>query len=86
MGIMQYVKAAKNFFNEAFQQQCRVLAAAKEGEFWKITCEVQIDPEYTTRKGLGDLVEIYELQINDNQEILSYKLKATKGRASLDEE
>lgn len=85
MSLDKYVKAIKEFFVDVINQQCRVLTLVRSEEKWKAICEVLVDPQYTTRKGLGDIVEIYEVYLTDNFEIVGYELKTTKPRASIDE-
>jgi len=85
MSVVSYIDIVKKFFQEMLQQECRIISAVKEEDKWKVVCEVIVDPEYTTRKGLGDVVEIYNVYLNDEQEILGYEIKATKKRASISE-
>lgn len=85
MLLDKYVKTIKKFFLNVINQQCRVLTLVKSEEKWKAICEVIVDPEYTTRKGLGDIVEIYEVYLTDDFQVIGYELKSTKPRASIDE-
>jgi hypothetical protein len=50
-----------------------------------VTCEITVDSEYTTRKGIGDIVEIYEVHANENMEIIEFVLIKTKKKATVDE-
>jgi len=85
MSLVSYLDVVKKFFLEMLQQECRIISAVKEEDKWKVICEVIIDPEYTTRKGMGDIVEIYNVYLNDEEEILGYEIKATKKRAAFSE-
>lgn len=85
MSVISFVDVVKKFFMEMLQQECRIISAVRDEEKWKVICEVIVDPEYTTRKGLGDVVEIYNVYLNDEQEILGYEIIATKKRAALSE-
>lgn len=86
MFIQELTKKVNQFFSEILGQKCRVLAMMKDNDQWKATCEVSVDTEYTSRKGLGDLVEIYEVYLDDKLDVTSFKLKQTKRRADIDEE
>lgn len=81
MLIVSITNSVNSFFKEVLHEKCRILAVIRDGDNWKSTCEVQIDPEYTTRKGIGDMVEIYTVYLNDKQEIIGYEIKSTKKRA-----
>lgn len=83
MSVISYIDIVKKFFLKMLQQECRIITVVREEDKWKVVCEVIVDPEYTTRKGLGDVVEIYNVYLNDNQEILGYEIKATRKRAAI---
>ena len=85
MSLDKYINVIKDFFVDVLNQQCRVLTLIKCEKHWKAVCEVIVDTQYTTRKGLGDIVEIYEVFLNDNLDIIGYELKFTKPRAALSE-
>lgn len=85
MAITQFVEEVKTFFTNVLNEQCRVLTIIKEEDHWKAVCEVMIDPNYTTRKGIGDMVEIYNVYLDDKSEVIGYELKSTKARATVDE-
>lgn len=84
MSVIKYVEATKNFFAEDLGIQCRVLSVIKEEKNIRVICEINVDQDYTTRKGLGDIVEIYDVFLDDKYEIVGYELKETKKRASLE--
>lgn len=81
MLIESIINTVSNFFKEVLHEKCRVLAVVKDEEKWKSVCEVQINPEYTTRKGIGDMVEIYNVYLNDKEEIIGYEITSTQKRA-----
>jgi hypothetical protein len=83
--IISIIDSVNKFFEEVLQEKCRILTVIKDEDKWKVVCEVSVDPEYTTRKGLGDLVEVYNVYLNDNEGILGYEIIATKKRAALSE-
>lgn len=81
MLMVSIINSVNKFFEEVLDEKCRILGVVKDGENWKSTCEVQIDPEYTTRKGIGDMVEIYNVYLDDKQEIVGYEVISTQKRA-----
>jgi hypothetical protein len=85
MSILDLAKKINAFFTEVFGASCRVLSVLPDGNSWKSVCEVIVDPEYTTRKGLGDLVEIYEVNLNEKLEVTGFTIKETKRRANIDD-
>lgn len=85
MSVKLISEETKKFFKEMLNEKCRILGVLKEEDRWKAVCEVLVDPEYTTRKGLGDIVEIYNVYLSDNGEIMGYEIISTKKRSSLEE-
>ncbi|MPN51083.1 hypothetical protein SDC9_198724 [bioreactor metagenome] len=51
---------------------------------WEALCEVDVDPNYTVKRGLSDVVEIYEVRMNKDMEIDGFTLKETKLKAMPD--
>lgn len=86
MNIAEVVDGVTLFFKDVMKQKCRVLTVSQNDKSWKALCEVNVDPDYTTRRGMGDIVEIYEVEINGAKEVVSFSLKETKRKASLDSE
>lgn len=84
MSVIKYVETAKNFFVKDLGIECRVLSVIKEEKNIRVICEINVDQDYTTRKGLGDIVEIYDVFLDDKYEVVGYELKETKKRASLE--
>ena len=84
MEVVNIIKEVKSFFSEVLKMECRVLSTLKAEEGWKAVCEVLVDEEYTRKKGLGDIVEIFEVMINENGKVTGYDLKMTKRRASFE--
>ncbi|MDF2543913.1 MAG: Gas vesicle synthesis protein GvpO [Herbinix sp.] len=86
MNISEVVGKVTLFFREVMKQRCRVLSIVPKEKGWKVVCEVDVDTDYTTKRGLGDIVEIYEVELSDTQEILSFTLKETKRKVAIDSE
>ncbi len=86
MNISEVVDSVTLFFKDVMKQKCRVLTVTPGDKSWKALCEVNVDPDYTTRRGLGDIVELYEVEVNSAKEVISFSLKETKRKASLDSE
>lgn len=84
MSIVKYVETAKNFFAKELGVGCRVISVIKEEKNVRVMCEIIVDPEYTARKGLGDIVEIYHVFFDEKFELTGYELRETKRRASLE--
>ena len=85
MSVKSISDETQKFFQEVLNQKCRVIGVLQDEDKWKAVCEVLVDPEYTTRKGLGDIVEIYNVYLSNTKEIIGYEIVATKKRSSLED-
>lgn len=86
MNISEISNSVNRFFKETLNQKCRILSVIPKDKEWEVRCEINIDPNYTTVRGMGDIVEIYEVIINSAMEIIGFSLKETKRKAALDNE
>ncbi|MGB8454945.1 MAG: hypothetical protein WCD89_21780 [Anaerocolumna sp.] len=86
MNISEIADVITKFFGEVIKQKCRILSIMPKENKWEVLCEVTVDPDYTTRRGLGDIVEIYEVLVDTSMEINGFTLKETKRKVALDED
>jgi hypothetical protein len=85
MSVKLISDETKKFFQEVLNEKCRIIGVLKDEDKWKAVCEVLVDTDYTTRKGLGDIVEIYNVYLSNSGEIIGYEITSTKKRSSLEE-
>ncbi|OGO93636.1 MAG: hypothetical protein A2Y17_00825 [Clostridiales bacterium GWF2_38_85] len=86
MKISELTNSINIFFEKDMKQKCRILSIMPDDKNWIVTCEVMVDPDYTVRKGIGDIVEIYEVYLNCDMAVTGFKLKETKRKATVDNE
>jgi hypothetical protein len=86
MHIFEIAEKVNGFFKEVMKQNCRILTIIPKEKDWEVLCEVNIDPQYTAIRGMGDIVEIYEVVMNSSMEIISFSRIETKRKAALDNE
>lgn len=86
MNISEIAESVIRFYRETLNQRCRILSVVPKDNDWEVRCEVNIDQNYTAIRGLGDMVEIYDVVVSNSKEILSFSLKETRRKAALDNE
>ena len=86
MNISKVAECINNFFANMLNHRCRILSIIPKENGWEAMCEMDIDPDYTTRRGISDIVEIYEVLVSSNLEVEGFSLKETKRKAALDRE
>jgi hypothetical protein len=84
MNVSKLADSVILFFSKVLNYKCRILAIVPKENGWEGLCEVDVDPNYTMKRGLNDIVEIYEVQISSKLEIEGFTLKETKMKASAD--
>ena len=84
MNISALAERVTEFFERVLRQKCRILTVMPGENDWDVICEVIVDPDYTVKRGMGDIVEIYEVHVSGAMEILGFALKQTKRKAALD--
>ncbi len=86
MTFVNILNKIKSFYTDELKTDCRILSLHKTEGGYAATCEVLVDPEFTRKKGIGDMVEIYEIFVNETGDITDYEKKATKMRATVESE
>ncbi|MDD3395265.1 MAG: hypothetical protein PHG19_11600 [Anaerotignum sp.] len=84
MTFVNTINKIKSFYTNELKTDCRILGLHKTDGGYTATCEVLVDPEFTRKKGIGDMVEIYEVLVNETGDITGYEKKATKMRATVE--
>ena len=86
MTISKVADSILVFFEKILGHKCRILSIVPKEDGWEASCEIDIDPNYTTRRGISDVVEVYDVQLNGGLEVVGFSLRQTKRKASLDKE
>jgi hypothetical protein len=81
MVIQEIVNKVMNFFTEFLNKEAHVIGVEKRESGWLVLVEVIEESEYMRRFALDDTVGLYEVVINENKEILSYKRTAMRERS-----
>jgi len=84
MSISKLADSIILFFSRLLNYKCRLLSIMPKEDGWEALCEVDVDPNYTVKRGLSDVVEIYEVRMNKDMEIDGFTLKETKLKAMPD--
>lgn len=86
MNVSKLADSIILFFSRVLNYKCRILSIAPKDNGWEALCEVDVDPNYTMKRGLNDIVEIYEVRIGSELEIEGFTLRETKLKATPDRE
>lgn len=84
--VPEIIRIVSQFFEDVIGNKCRVLSVLPGEKECKVICEAEVDTNYTTRRGLGDIVEVYEVILDGNRNVTSFKMVERKRKAALDHE
>jgi Gas vesicle synthesis protein GvpO. len=83
MVIQEIVNEVMDFFTSFLKKEAHVIGVEKRESGWLVSVEVIEESEYMRRLALDDTVGLYEVEINNNKEILSYKRTALRERSEI---
>lgn len=84
--INSLTQAVKSFLFELFNKDADVIAVIPTDRGWHVTAEILMDEEYTIKRGRNDLLYVFDVITDSNQNILSYARVRIRERGKMDEE
>ncbi len=84
MSIKNAMDTVLGFFDKNLHKQGEIIGVCKTEEGWKIEIEVIEESEYMRRHGRNDLMAIYEVDLNENLDIMRYERKSIRERGKVD--
>lgn len=85
MSIKNLTQTVKNFIFELFGKEADIIAVIPVERGWMVTTEVLMDEDYTIKRGRSDLLYVFEILVDTNQNILSYSRIRIRERGKIDE-
>ena len=85
MTIKNLTQTVRNFLFELFGKEADIIAAIPVERGWQVTAEVLMDEEYTMKRGRCDLLHVFEIIVDPNQNVLSYTRVRVRERGKIDE-
>lgn len=86
MSIQQLVGEVKGFFENVLNKEAHIIGVEKSENGWRVKVETVEDSEYMRRRALNDTMALYEVELNENLEILSYKRLTLRQRDEIQQE
>ncbi|MFD1020678.1 gas vesicle protein GvpO [Thalassobacillus hwangdonensis] len=84
---MEVVDQVKEFFEKYIAPPYKVTGVeTKEDGGWKITIEVTEEKEYMKRYAKDEMLGVYEVHVDEDQEITSYNRTHMRYRSALEEQ
>jgi hypothetical protein len=87
MEIQKRMKAVHDFFTEYVSPPHKIISVeAAEHEGWKVMIEVFEEKEYTKKYAKDDMLGLYEVFVNEENEVTSFTRKGIRYRSSIHQE
>ncbi|MHB8124451.1 MAG: gas vesicle protein GvpO [Desulfitobacteriaceae bacterium] len=83
MAIQNIVSEVTDFFMNILKKEAHVIGVEKRESGWLVLVETIEESEYMRKRALDDTVGLYEVEISDKMEILSYKRTGLRERGEI---
>ena len=83
MDIENVTSIVKNFFANVLKKPGEIIGACLDDGSWTVEIEVTEEDEYQRRHGRNELLGVYEVKLNENQEIVCYRRIILRERGKL---
>ena len=80
MRISAVVTTVNNFFADELKRPGEVIGVTKTENGWKVLIEVIEEDEYMRVRAKDDLLATYEVELDDNLEVLGFQRVALRER------
>jgi len=77
------VTATVVFFEAVLEKKARVIEVSKTGDGWLVVVEAVEESDYMRRFGRGEMLGIYEVKVDLNLNVISYRRKELRERSAL---
>lgn len=87
MEITEIMKSVKGFFEEHVAPVHKVTSVEMtEDEGWRLTVEVVEEKEYMKRYAKDEMLGTYDVLLNQDKEVVSFKRKDVRYRSAIGQE
>ncbi len=86
MSIKQVEEAVRKFAQEEFSQEGKVTKVGKIQEGWLAEVEILETEEYRRTHALPDVIETYQLTLDEEYELIGFKRIKARGRGDIPQE
>ncbi|WP_059173160.1 gas vesicle protein GvpO [Bacillus sp. FJAT-27445] len=86
MEIKKIIGNVTEFFNEFVAPVHKITSIEEAENGWKLTVEVIEEKEYMKKYAKDEMIGVYEVSLNHEKEISSYKRQELRFRSSINQE
>ncbi|KKB33358.1 gas vesicle protein GvpO [Bacillus thermotolerans] len=87
MEIKQILENVTDFFNDYVAPVHKITSVEENGDNgWKLTVEVIEEKEYMKKYAKDEMLGVYDVGLNENKEVTSYRRRGVRYRSAIDQE
>lgn len=72
MDLENIINIVKDFFANVLKKPGKIIGACLDNGSWTVQIEVTEEDEYQRRHGRNELLGVYQVKLNESQEIVCY--------------
>lgn len=85
MSLKDINSKVKEFLYELLEKNAEIISIISGDDGWKVKAELLMDEEYTKSRGRNDLLYIFEIILDRDQNIISYERINIRERGKIEE-
>ena len=85
MSLKDISSKVKEFLQDLFCNEAGIISVSPNSNGWTVRAEILIDEEYTMGRGRNDLLHVFIITLDSNENIISYDRVKIRERGKIDE-
>ena len=85
MSLVDISSKVKEFLHELLGKDAEIISISPGSEGWTVNAELLMDEEYTMSRGRNDLLHVFSITLDSNQNIISYERVKIRERGKIEE-
>lgn len=85
MSLIDISPKVKEFIREILGKDAEIISISPNSEGWTVKAELLMDEEYTMSRGRNDLLHVFVITLDCNQNIISYERVKIRERGKIEE-
>jgi hypothetical protein len=85
MSLTEMSSKVKEFLSELLGKYAEIISITPNCEGWTVKAELLMDEEYTMSRGRNDLLHVFVISLDSNQNIISYDRIGIRERGRIEE-
>lgn len=85
MSLREISSKVKEFLHELLEKDGEIISISPDNNGWIVKAELLMDEEYTMGRGRNDLLYVFAIKLDAQQNIISYERVKIRERGKIEE-